>query len=387
MIDELSVKDERSDFPIFIHSELDDYGLTPVEFRVYGRLARRAGQKGLAYESVARMAKEFGVSVRTVQRVLKLLIACGLIKRNARPGKTDLYSLNSRKLWQDKEKLPATRAKLFPRREIRGSGATTEGVVVTPEHGAVVTPETYEGYPIEGNPLKDIPSPGSGYVNTKPGSGSVMRSNKNHKSHSREKTATGLPASPDLPNPGLGGEEIEPDPGFGYVLPDSDSGYSGSGSDNHSNNPGKGVSRPRPEPSYQVALDSVGLREDETGPDRSGADLLFAITCLRWKPPLTRERVTELLWQYSAKANERSPESGARYIESTLDRAEREVWQQPRYSPETCDTEALRLTSSEAYFPQASPSAFAQREHSDAVSFDLVAAIRAIGTETEGGIN
>lgn len=156
-------KDRRDDFPIFIHSELDDYGLNPVEFRVYSRLARRAGQHGKHSESVPNMAREFDVSIRTIQYALKVLIACRLITRHARPGKTDEYSLNPRSVWQNKTKLQETRARLKPsgattegtRSGATGDcGATREGGVVQQEIGVVVQPEIDEGTPSEGTPIK-----------------------------------------------------------------------------------------------------------------------------------------------------------------------------------------------------------------------------------------
>ena len=39
-------------YPVFIHSRLDDFGLTAPEFRVYCHLARRAGRTGRAWSSV-----------------------------------------------------------------------------------------------------------------------------------------------------------------------------------------------------------------------------------------------------------------------------------------------------------------------------------------------
>jgi len=163
----LRVKDRRDDFPVFIHSELDDYGLTPIEFRVYSRLARRAGQYGKHSESVPNMAKEFDVSVRTIQRSLKLLVACALVARHIRPGKTDEYSLNPRSTWRNRMELRATRMEIIrpsgdtteggPGGDTRAGGDMREGGEVTPEMGVVMTPETDEGYPTEGTPSEGKP--------------------------------------------------------------------------------------------------------------------------------------------------------------------------------------------------------------------------------------
>lgn len=161
----LRVKDRRDDFPIFIHSELDDYGLNPVEFRVYARLARRAGQHGKHSESIPNMAQEFDVSIRTIQYAVKVLISCRLITRHSRPGKTDEYSLNARRLWRHKTELRSARQSLTSSsgaaREgtrsgaARDSGAAREGGVVQPEIGVVVQPEIDEGTPSEGTPIKE----------------------------------------------------------------------------------------------------------------------------------------------------------------------------------------------------------------------------------------
>lgn len=151
----LRVRDHRNDFPVFIHSELDDYGLTPIEFRIYARLARRAGQHGKHSESIPNMAREFEVSIRTIQYTLKVLVACRLITRHPRAGKTDEYSLNPRSVWRNKSELAAVRVQVKP------SGATRARGVVQPERGVVVQPEIDEGTPPEGTPLEGTPRLGS----------------------------------------------------------------------------------------------------------------------------------------------------------------------------------------------------------------------------------
>jgi hypothetical protein len=162
----LKVRDKRGG-PIFIHSELDDYGLTLIEFRVYARLARRAGDSE-AFESVPNMARDFGVNDRTVQRALKLLISARLISAAPRPGFTTRYSLLPLKDWRPPGDLSALRAEIVKPKQAEGrarvvtpepgvGGDTRAGVVVTPEPGVVVTPEPDEGSPSEGTPLKVLP--------------------------------------------------------------------------------------------------------------------------------------------------------------------------------------------------------------------------------------
>jgi hypothetical protein len=96
--DEFRSQDKRK-LPIFIQGELDDYGLSCVEFRVYARIARRAGPNGGHVESVPNMAKAFGVKDKTVRRALAVLRMTRLIDEKIRPGYSNLYILNDKELW------------------------------------------------------------------------------------------------------------------------------------------------------------------------------------------------------------------------------------------------------------------------------------------------
>lgn len=154
------IKDSRDDLPVFIHSELDDYGLSAIEFRVYARLARRCGH-GAAFESVPNMAKDFEVSHRTVQRSLKVLVKTNLVTETIRPGKPTLYTLNPQASWHSPRRLKAIREGVINKKEKTPSGGDTtaggdmrDGGGVTPRQGVGVTPQTDEGTPSEGSPPK-----------------------------------------------------------------------------------------------------------------------------------------------------------------------------------------------------------------------------------------
>ena len=82
----------------FIHSALDDYGLSPAEFRVYGHISRRAGS-GVAFAAVASMARVCQLHPQTVRKALKLLVKRGLISRETRPGMTPFYRLTPMWHW------------------------------------------------------------------------------------------------------------------------------------------------------------------------------------------------------------------------------------------------------------------------------------------------
>lgn len=154
--DRAEIKDSREDLPIFIHSALDDYGLSAIEFRVYARLARRCG-RGSAFESVPNMAKDFEVADRTIQRSLKVLVKANLISETIRPGKPTLYILNPQKVWHSQKRLKAIREEVFNKRvtgDTTTGGDMRDGGVVTPQHRVVVTPQTDEGTPSEGTPIK-----------------------------------------------------------------------------------------------------------------------------------------------------------------------------------------------------------------------------------------
>src|SRR5438445_3751336 len=84
---------------IFVHSRLDDYGLSPQEFRVYCHLARRAG-RGKAYPAVATIAAVCRLHPQTVRHALKTLTTHRLLTRQERPGHTALYRLTAPSQWQ-----------------------------------------------------------------------------------------------------------------------------------------------------------------------------------------------------------------------------------------------------------------------------------------------
>jgi predicted transcriptional regulator len=93
------VQDDRDDFNfIFVHKELDDFGLDPYSFRIYSRIVRRAG-KGEAFESNKNMAIGCRMSEAQVKRSLKTLATHGLIIKESRPGTTCIYRVAPRRNW------------------------------------------------------------------------------------------------------------------------------------------------------------------------------------------------------------------------------------------------------------------------------------------------
>src|SRR5690606_14050620 len=79
--------------------ELDDLGLDPFTFRVYARLARRAGTNKGAFESVAEMAKGCRMSDRKVHDALQILVRLNLVEKQEHKSKPSTYYLNDKSEW------------------------------------------------------------------------------------------------------------------------------------------------------------------------------------------------------------------------------------------------------------------------------------------------
>lgn len=96
-----AAEDKRDDMPVFIHSELDDLGLTPFEFRAYAHLARRVNDRsGTYWESVEEGARVCRMNVKTYRAALAGLVDHGLVSREDRPGQTSVYRLNPKADWR-----------------------------------------------------------------------------------------------------------------------------------------------------------------------------------------------------------------------------------------------------------------------------------------------
>lgn len=94
------VQDTRDTDVIFIHSSVDDAGLTVAEFRVYGHLARRAGANG-AYPGIDSMAKRCQLSRSSVIRSIQALEKRGMIRVKRVQGERNRYLLTRRTQWEE----------------------------------------------------------------------------------------------------------------------------------------------------------------------------------------------------------------------------------------------------------------------------------------------
>ncbi len=126
--------------PAFIHSALDEYGLTPQQFRVYCHIARRAGSGGLAFAGLDSMARKCRLHPKTVTRALAFLTARQLLAATRRPGQTTVYRLNPISAWSPPFDGSVSKVSTSPHKPI-------------PTHPS--QSDTNEGNPIKGNPKKD----------------------------------------------------------------------------------------------------------------------------------------------------------------------------------------------------------------------------------------
>lgn len=145
-----AVEDQRDDMPIFIHSELDDFGLNPFEFRAYAHLARRIGKRGGEYwESLKEGAAVCHMDVKTYRAALSSLEAHGLISREDRLGQTSIYRLAPKGAWRT----PTTSG----RATTSGRGAENGTTTPTKNGGGTPTKSGTQRYSQEGNPLEGNP--------------------------------------------------------------------------------------------------------------------------------------------------------------------------------------------------------------------------------------
>jgi hypothetical protein len=162
--------------PIFVHSALDDYGLSLIEFRLCARVARR----GSCYESLACLANDFHVSEQTIRRAFRVLVRCKILKEARAPGLSTEFTLNPFSEWAHASELVEIRESVFgkPLKRRQPSvrekysvatptsrvtpatgdrGNTGDTRLLTPEKGPPLTPGIDKGTPFEGTPFERTP--------------------------------------------------------------------------------------------------------------------------------------------------------------------------------------------------------------------------------------
>jgi len=140
---------------LWVHSALDDLGLTPAEFRVYAHLSRRAGN-GVAWPAIASISKVCRLSRKTVIKAFNRLERRGLLQVDRGGGAaTNRYRLVAMTHWPK-----STIDRCNPNPQVNpDKEQCTTATEAPPKPDPGVTPkEALEGNPIrnsrEGNPLR-----------------------------------------------------------------------------------------------------------------------------------------------------------------------------------------------------------------------------------------
>jgi hypothetical protein len=131
------IKDRR-DFAIVVPSYLDDYGLSPYEYRLYSHIVRRAGKNG-CFESIGNIAKHCLMNEKTVRQSLKVLLGAGMIAVvESKKGKSVVYEVTPHEDWVTPEELPNIRNKRTPTKS--GTTTPTKSGTTTPTKSGTTTP-------------------------------------------------------------------------------------------------------------------------------------------------------------------------------------------------------------------------------------------------------
>jgi hypothetical protein len=159
-----TLRQDRSEFNVlFVHSELDDLGLDPHEFRIYAHLARRANGKSRAYPGITSMSESCRMKRHTVIRVIRSLEERGLIKVLRKTGGLNEYVLTPPSEWigsqetsvQSGTGVPNGTGYSQPTSVPNGTGAGMDMGVVSKTTRPPVPNGTLKGNPSEGNPSKN----------------------------------------------------------------------------------------------------------------------------------------------------------------------------------------------------------------------------------------
>ena len=171
-----AIKDRR-DLGALIPSYLDDWGLSPSEFRVYAHIARRAGMGGECWEGTHGMARVCRMNRKTVAAAIARLEKLHIIKVTRRDGKTSQIVLTNSSDWKPypKQTLPKTdptQNRPYPNEA--QVPYPNEAQVPYPNEAQVPYPnEAHEGIPFKGAPLRESQegnpqSPRAGFVDEQP---------------------------------------------------------------------------------------------------------------------------------------------------------------------------------------------------------------------------
>lgn len=132
---------------IFVHSKIDEFGLSTSAFRVYAHLARRATNR-VAFPGIDSIAKVCRMSKNTVCEAIKELEVRNVITVERKPGVGSRYHITSPRTWVDIGEQPRTEASQNKER----SPSITQNGTDHPKRGNATVPKEVT----KGNPIKEI---------------------------------------------------------------------------------------------------------------------------------------------------------------------------------------------------------------------------------------
>lgn len=112
MSDEVEVAPSKN-LTLFNPAFIDDYGLTPEEFRVFARIMRRAAGNSVCRETIPNMAQRLGMSERSVRRGIRVLNECGAITVREQKGMPFLITFNPSDKWKPSVELYKIRETVY----------------------------------------------------------------------------------------------------------------------------------------------------------------------------------------------------------------------------------------------------------------------------------
>jgi hypothetical protein len=149
---------DRPDEGAWIHSELDDFGLSPAEFRVYCHILRRAGAGGHCWETTENAAKHCRLNRKTYEKAITTLERYGMVYIERRKGQSSIINPLAKRNWSrpTPKEAEGTAQIGVPQNRLP---TPKEADLPTPKEADLPTPkEADEVYPYEVNPIEGYPN-------------------------------------------------------------------------------------------------------------------------------------------------------------------------------------------------------------------------------------
>ena len=128
--------------PAFIHSKLDEYGLTPIQFRIFCAIAR----SGTCFVAADTLAERCRVHRNSIWPAIRFLLGRKMIQATHRSGQTTIYT-------------PSPMANWLPNLAQRERQVTQHKRSATPQHKRSATHlaqrERHKVNPSEVNPFRE----------------------------------------------------------------------------------------------------------------------------------------------------------------------------------------------------------------------------------------